>query len=550
MVIPNTNIYLLKVPLTLSNKHQLTFTSKTQQHNYFMSLPKLLLEDATYQRKDKYIRYPGNADELINFNYVMYQNENSGNKWYYAFITNIIYKSENSCDIYITTDVWQTWQFDITWKQSFVEREMIGVQNDIPGMNILPENLETGEMKVQSSKGLESLKPVYIIAYLGDTFNNETLSQDGFTYNGIWSSLTFIVTNTLDVALKIINDAGFGEQIFTVFSIPLLAVEDFVPNDTPEEHHYYALPMAENFKQTPKTLNLGTRPISLDGYIPRNKKLLTFPYCYAACTPNSGKSQIFKFENFQNPTQPQVKIISEIAPNPTVQIIPQNYNGQSGNSQNYAASLTGYPTVSYRTDYYNAWLAQHSETMEIKADYMEKNYRYNTVSGASNLITNLLFPGLKAMSGTGGISGVTGGISPAMDLLQNDLNYEYFINSQMALKNQQQLIPDSGNITGSNSTLLGYDIYTDNLFNIFTIKAQFAEHIDKYFDMYGYTTNMLKIPNLNNRSQWNYIKTLGANILGDIPQQDLSIIKDLFNNGITLWHNPNTFLDYSANNRS
>lgn len=65
----------------------------------------------------------------------------------------------------------------------------------------------------------------------------------------------------------------------------------------------------------------------------------------------------------------------------------------------------------------------------------------------------------------------------------------------------------------------------------------------------GYQTNELKIPNINNRPNWNYVKTQGINLIGNIPNEDLEIIKTLFNSGITLWHNPSTFLDYSQNNR-
>lgn len=67
--------------------------------------------------------------------------------------------------------------------------------------------------------------------------------------------------------------------------------------------------------------------------------------------------------------------------------------------------------------------------------------------------------------------------------------------------------------------------------------------------MYGYQTNIVKIPNLKNRPNWNYIKTTGANILANIPQQDLAIIKSFFDEGITLWHNPSNFLNYNVDNR-
>ena len=69
------------------------------------------------------------------------------------------------------------------------------------------------------------------------------------------------------------------------------------------------------------------------------------------------------------------------------------------------------------------------------------------------------------------------------------------------------------------------------------------------FQCFGYKVNSLKVPNLKNRPNWNYVKCIDVNIIGDIPQQDLQTIKNMFNTGITLWHNPNTFLDYSQNNK-
>lgn len=58
IVAPNTNIKLLKCPLTIDNKNQLTFANSTVQFNYFNNLPKLEINEATYQRKDNVIRYP------------------------------------------------------------------------------------------------------------------------------------------------------------------------------------------------------------------------------------------------------------------------------------------------------------------------------------------------------------------------------------------------------------------------------------------------------------------------------------------------------------
>ena len=132
VIAPNSNITLLKVPLELSNKNQLTFSSRQAQFNYFNSLTKIELENATYQRKEGVIRFPELIDNLYEYNYVMYQNESYSDKWFYAFITNMRYLNDNVTEISITTDVFQTWQFDLEFKQSFVEREMIDASEDVP----------------------------------------------------------------------------------------------------------------------------------------------------------------------------------------------------------------------------------------------------------------------------------------------------------------------------------------------------------------------------------------------------------------------------------
>ena len=80
------------------------------------------------------------------------------------------------------------------------------------------------------------------------------------------------------------------------------------------------------------------------------------------------------------------------------------------------------------------------------------------------------------------------------------------------------------------------------------IKQEYAKIIDDFFSMYGYKVNEVKIPNVTGRQNWNYVKTIDCNLLGDIPQEDMQKLKDIFNTGVTFWHNPNTFLDYSQSN--
>lgn len=130
---PNTNIRILKLPLEIDNKNQLTFSDLQSQYDYFLSISDYIeIDEAYYQRKDNILMWPAHIDSIIEYNYCMYQNENYSDKWFFAFITNMEYENDGTTRVYLQTDVFQTWQFDLTWKQSFIEREMINVAVDTP----------------------------------------------------------------------------------------------------------------------------------------------------------------------------------------------------------------------------------------------------------------------------------------------------------------------------------------------------------------------------------------------------------------------------------
>jgi hypothetical protein len=81
-----------------------------------------------------------------------------------------------------------------------------------------------------------------------------------------------------------------------------------------------------------------------------------------------------------------------------------------------------------------------------------------------------------------------------------------------------------------------------------SIKAEYARCADEFLSQFGYKCNRVKVPNITGRRNWNYVKTVGCYIEADIPQDDLQNIKNMFDRGITFWHNPATFADYSQNN--
>lgn len=61
--------------------------------------------------------------------------------------------------------------------------------------------------------------------------------------------------------------------------------------------------------------------------------------------------------------------------------------------------------------------------------------------------------------------------------------------------------------------------------------------LGNYFAMFGYKQNKVMAINVRNRYYYNYIKTVGCNLIGNsIPREHLDTLKGIFDKGTTLWH--------------
>ena len=136
---------------------------------------------------------------------------------------------------------------------------------------------------------------------------------------------------------------------------------------------------------------------------------------------------------------------------------------------------------------------------------------------------------------SGNVGGILGGIEKIGNIMLENYQHELIPNSSVGNVN-------NGDINVSDNKM-GFFFYNKS------IKREFAKVIDKFFDMFGYKVNEVKIPNITGRLNWNYVKVLNPNIEGtEIPEFELNEFKAQLENGITFWHNPQTFRDYSQSN--
>lgn len=511
VIAPNSDIYLLKTPFEMDEQNTLTFANATAQYNYFIGLSnKLLLEDATYQRKEGVVRWAGKFDDIIGYNYCMYRNTNYSNKWFYAFIEDIKYINDSTTEIKLKTDVYQSWAFDIVYNKMFVEREH--VNDDTIGLHTIPENLETGEYIVNSAdyyNGLDNLKYVIQCTEWSGSSANKPLATN---YGGVYmAGGAYVCSNMTEVVniLSAFDSRGKADAVYSVYMIPA----NFITT-TQGELQYPG-------QNAPITANKSiTKVNTINGYTPTNKKVLTFPFTYMLLSNNNGSSNILHYERFSGSTCDfTIKAVPTLGG--SIKIIPTNYDSNLY-SEEMGIMAGKFPTLNWSTDAYTNWLTQNSVNIGLGI--------------ASSAITIVGGLGMMATGG-GAIAGGSSVVSGAMGIAQTlGSVYEHSLQPNSAKGNTNG--GDINVCSGKN----GFFFYR------MTIKKEYAEVIDHYFNLYGYKVNEVKLPNITGRTNWNFVKTINCNIHGDIPQRDLLEIKELFDKGITFWHNPLTFLDYSQSN--
>lgn len=510
-----SKVYLLDVPLESDYKNTLYFTSASAQQTYFQNNIVFSFTDFSYQRKDHFIRVPKQYDEVYKCNYVMYQNSAYSNKWFYAFITDIKYVDDGRTDIYIETDVIQTWLFDYNVKSSFVEREH--VSDDTIGIHTVPEGLETGEYII-NSHGTDSSNGTLCVVVATTLSPGELVYFGPNTYTGIPSGIAYYCypldkirgeVNTLESYLNNLASAGKSEAVVGIFLAPQWVVTD-TPGST------YITPT-----NIPKSFGMGIPKLTtLDSYVPHNNKLLTYPYVYINMSNGQGNNAIYHQELWEATNNLMIfNVQGCLTPGCSIRGIPYKYKG-TDNPVDEGLNLGKFPQINWTTDQYTNWLTQNGVNIGVSL-------------GASTIG---VVGGLATSGATGGLS-----LGTALSGLQGIANTLGEVYKHSLVPPQAEGNLNSGDVVTASG---------NNRFHYYrmSIKQEYAQIIDKYFDMFGYKVNMVKVPNKAHRSRWWYTKTIDVNIDGDIPNNDMQKIKNCYNNGITFWRNASEIQNYSLNN--
>ena len=586
--IPNSTLYLCKnVDLDPNYNYTIDFDNITAQASYFDSKIATefeINEGYSYVRDTQAIKVQAKVDDLLGINYLFY---NNGNKRYYAFITKKEYVSETCTKINFKLDVLQSFMFNYTLNECFVEREhqdswLLPTDsiNLKPIFNREIENIDVGNdydvsissFDVANQDAIMWVELITSKAISSQSGSNDenlsiTLTQNR-VYSNVFVYLYPVMKNNENVPIYV-NIGGVSHKIdnsiidwvkasTAVLServIPYCPVKCTISRIISSTEEHFSITILDGCKwvtagQTEfggiDLSNFGGNHINLKRINESNinavigslnpyydditltvpsyndlksmdyePKLKIYPYSYIQLSDNQSQPLTVKYEDID--TIKEVKYIQAVATQYKAKLYVENYNGDHGKHYNSV----------------NSTINELALTNNAYIQYMAQNKASATTGVAVNMATTALTAGIGLA--TGGL-GLVAGLGIAINQGQQIAN-------QMIKMQDLKNTPDSIRQTGNNAE---FDIVDKNIgVNIYyiSIKEEYLTRLYNYLYHYGYKCNNFKVPNTRSRYYFNYIKTIGATLSTNIDSEWAEEIKQVYDNGVTIWHyrDANTF---------
>ena len=542
-IYPNMTLKILRnVPLNNDYDHTIFFPVRSDQLDYFSYKAKYTLNNQQYQRKERgWIQVNINQNDLWDCTYLMYQNSTYSTKWFFAFILSIEYVNDNVSKINFEIDVIQTWHFDYTLDKCFVEREHALTDNYFE--NTIEENLDLGSgywVNKNYEYNLDSTRVAIVeSSYFDPTVGGGSVVSFQPTVMGNYFTglhyqcydLKNLDTtdpnypHSSDILKAHIQDFvthGIPDSIVAIYQYPRFM--GYIPNTTQDSSFNYA---SDYINFAPVLDTFGS-------YYPKNKKLFTFPYTFIELDDMQGNTAEYKLEYwFPDGHVGEFRIIGTPFGIPTCLCYPRYYNGETDNFQG-GMNVQINVQSPWLGDAYQVWLARN-----------EKNLNRRKYIGIAQIGVGA------AIAAGAGIEALTAGsdvknISNAGgNLLMSGIRTVFnAVNTKIERKNELEMVPPT--VYGQTAdTLLNLQTGLDSIiFRQKSIRQEYAQIIDEYFSRFGYACHKIKVPNRNARQKWTYTKTIGCEIVGNIPSDDCVKIKRIYDHGITFWNDGNNVGNY------
>lgn len=536
------------VPLDASQVRQLSFADKNEQYNYFRSKAIRVFTDFKYIREHRGVKVPVNAEEIGNACYICFKNQASG-KWYYAFVTQVIYINPETSLLNFEIDVYQTFLFDMVIRDCDISREHVA--NDDFKTNTIQEPVDVGDYviaheEVQVLGDLDSNYPFIILSAIDLLSEPGTLEEpkvtaaQGGVYGGLPSAVrAYLVephqwgTSSITAIMEALSSYPWVSQsILAIYAVPSFGFSGTVT--VRQSAMGFNIGLISD-SSSPFRSGAGSALIGWESKFPsyKNKKMYTSQFSFIECLLPNGNRFVLKPE-FIKDSAPVVMLVTTLIPAPNFYFYTPDYCGAEEDFLLNANNISGFPCFPVQNNTYPLQTAQAEATNTLVHSQNRSNIFWDTVG---NVIQSVF---------TGDPLNVLSTGIDAYKSVRSEL--------QSSERDRQRIgqMQTNVSLTGASGGGLATFIASKKLeilYRWWTVKPEFAEKIEQFFDVYGYKVSRFGVPNLNSRPRYNYIKCNNVNIYGNIPNEFLQPLRNMFINGFTLWHDKSNVGTYGNNTK-
>ena len=593
---PNSTIQLMHID-GLDNRymHTLYFATVAKQNTFMTGKVGLTLNKNSYQRAGSgYLKIKKPYDEVYNYNYLRFQNTPViveeppyedplnpktvySNKWYYAFITGIEYINENTTYISYQIDVMQTWFVGATCNPCEVEREHTNSDGwaenledepvgsdayDADGDNVYTDPNITGYALVITTTGVNR-QTITDPSQVLDQTTYAGLSEGLF--NGAWTT-AFDLTGATETDIynkcvaiaRVIWEEIKGNWNTSETPIEVINMKMFPNGYVDGTNQSFDTPVGRSAKHYTHDI---PKPSSYDNFTPENMKMFTYPYSFLVGTTGDGDTQMLRWEYFDGDETTDARIDSYgcSVGNGEIIYVPHDYNGVAENLD-CKLTINNFPMCPFSYDAYQAWIAAGGDIKSkternfaiassvinaiggmlgagrtVSLDYdarLNANYREARQSGVSaTMATGMAKANTPAVSGTG----ILAAAPQAMRVVGSGLEIAESVTKCRYEFKDAKYQPSVVVGQSTSGAMVANNLLTAKFYHMH-VRDDEAKRIDEFFTMYGYATNRVKVPNFTGRQYWNFVKTNGATIKGNMPASAMAAICDILDGGINFWH--------------
>lgn len=604
----NTTVRFIQgVPFDNNYAHTRWFTTRTEQFNYFNSFPKIERSQNNFQKSTgrMAIDVSEHVETMMKYDYLMYKNNNYGNKWFYAFILNVEYLDARTTRVYFEIDPIQTYMFDVDIKPSYVVREHESATD-----NIYPEGLQVGSEYEVAREWDVKPYPFYFMVVVTKGLIHDHIkgTEMSGTTNGIVDPLNYYfipIARSTSGLTRFYGDDNYGDSAYVggdffsalnltnflqnsqtaVNNVVSIYVTDYLPvnvvklvgdhfrinnarlvdlEPTPDVLPQKIFQVDSEFNQTTDlpdlTINVGN---IFSSFSESQSKLKYYPYTIVELSDGRGNVVTYKPEGFIGSNgQLRLQVLGSLSIQNNVVYGLRDYKGfdskentlQNGliNNDPQDLAILNNQTASYLQGAKNSMQAKQN-TWSSQRSYQMGSAITRTATNAGKLLGGGVGMGMGGMGLGYGINalseGIGGMVQSGLDFNYTMTEYQNRIAEQNAQVEDLMNVPPSIQKQGNAPSLnIGYNMYGVRV-KIKRIQPQYLERARSYMHMFGTKTNHLKRPNLRSRTHFNYVQTTMLNVQSDFYNDDIQRFKQIFDSGITLWHTNDIYNYNVSNNR-